>query len=401
MRSDLVVQLNSIMIPSNNTPPVAAAEPVEFMQVLILLAARWKLVFLMPVLLGIAAYGACLLMPRIYTANASFLPPAQSSPTSALLSSLGGALGGVGGLLGGSLKSPTDQWIAIMGSRRIADELIEKYQLKSQYGVDLLKDARGVLAARTDIRSDKSGLIRLEVDDESPAQAAQIANDYIELLRKLAQQQMTADSAQRRAFYDQEVAKTRLALEQAQQRLSGSGVSQSTLKMSPDAAVTMLAQLKAKVAAQEAEVAVLSSTMTADNAQLRQSVSLLSALREQMRQMEQVNSPRGAAADADYVELYRQFKYAETLYELMSKQAELARVEELGGSSTIQVIDAAVPPEKQSKPRFVLVAALVLLASMLLSMVWVLVTNAIAVRRRSPAFEAQWQALRGAFRRGA
>jgi len=109
----------------------------NFMEVANRLLARWRLVFLAPVLAGLLMYGASFLLTKQYTASASFLPPTQNSPASALINSIGGSLGGLGSVLTGSLgaKSAADQWMAILASRTIADEIIEKYQLRKLYDV--------------------------------------------------------------------------------------------------------------------------------------------------------------------------------------------------------------------------------------------------------------------------
>jgi uncharacterized protein involved in exopolysaccharide biosynthesis len=52
----------------------------------------------------------------------------------------------------------------------------------------------------------------------------------------------------------------------------------------------------------------------------------------------------------EYVRALRELQYNETLFELLSKQYEAARIDEAKDAPVIQVVDSAVPPERKSWP---------------------------------------------------
>ena len=84
--------------------------------------------------------------------------------------------------------------------------------------------------------------------------------------------------------------------------------------------------------------------------------------------------PAGQLPEAglQYLRKYRDFKYQETLFEILAKQYEAARLDEAKSAPMVQVIDRAVPPEKKSwPPRAVLTLTAAGLAACIASL-WIL-----------------------------
>jgi uncharacterized protein involved in exopolysaccharide biosynthesis len=92
-----------------------------------------------------------------------------------------------------------------------------------------------------------------------------------------------------------------------------------------------------------------------------------------------------AGNGAEYVAKYRDFKYHETLFELMAKQYELARLDEARDGAVIQVVDAAQPPERKSKPRKAQIAVLTTFAVFVFALVAVFVRGAFRNAAADPA----------------
>jgi len=61
--------------------------------------------------------------------------------------------------------------------------------------------------------------------------------------------------------------------------------------------------------------------------------------------------PRETGKDGDYIGRYREYKYQETLFDIYVRQFELARLDESREGALIQVVDAALVPDKKSKPK--------------------------------------------------
>lgn len=338
----------------------------------LVLSRRLRLLVLAPLAVAVIAFGATYLMPLTFTAHAQILPPQQGSTASALLGSLGGLagmLGGGGGSLGG-LKNPADQWIGFMKSRTIADALIARFDLMKVYEADLHFLARDELEKRTRISSGKDGLIDIEVDDREPQRAADLANAYIDELQKLSRSMALTEASQRRRFFERQLQEAKDNLTRAEQALKAGGVSASVLKTSPEAAVAELAQIKAQVAVTETRLSVLRGTLTDSAPEVQQALRELSSLRSLMARAEARDPDDGKGDGAAYVARFRDFKYYETLFELMARQYEMARVDEAKQGSELQVLDAAVVPEWKSGPKRGLIAVLALIGSFLLLAGW-------------------------------
>lgn len=344
---------------------------------------------------GLLALGISFLVTPTFTASTKFLPPQQQqSAAASMLQSLGG-LGALAGAATG-LKNPNDQYVAFLTSRSVEDSLIERFKLVERYEGKTKGDARRVLEGATRVNLGKDGLVTVEVDDADPAFAAELANAYVDELGKLMKRLAVTEAQQRRAFFEDQLAQTKEQLTRAEQALKSSGVNPSALKSNPEAAVTAIAQLQAQIAAQEIKIASMRGYLTEQSPDFKQAQTELAALRSQMSRADKPDS-RPDTDGADYVARFRDFKYYETLFELFAKQFELAKVDESREGALIQVLDAAEPPERKSKPKKAIIAVLTSLGVGFVLLLFVLVRRVIRTLEQSPQSARQLAAIRRAF----
>ena len=333
------------------------------------LLVQWRLIVGSAFAAGLLALGVAFLLPPVYTARTVILPPQQQqSSASAALSSLGALAGLAGGAAG--LKSPADQYVAMMQSVTVSNRIIDQFKLIEVYESKFRVDAQKELSEKVRIVSGKKdGLITIEVDDVSPERSAAMANSYVEALRSLTTTLAVTEAQQRRVFFELQLEKTKEKLTQAQVALQGSGFNSGALKAEPKAAAEGYAKLRAEVTAGEVRLQALRG-MLADNApEITQLQATLGALRSQLARFETGSSQKN---DADYIGRYREYKYHETLFDLFARQYELARVDESREGALIQVLDVATAPERRRKPKRGLIAAgMALLVAFMMS-VWVL-----------------------------
>jgi uncharacterized protein involved in exopolysaccharide biosynthesis len=314
-------------------------------------------------------------MPKIYTATSRILPPQQNQGLAAMLAQQFGGLAGLAGAAGG-LKNPNDQFVAMLNSRTIADRIIRRFDLQRVYESEFQEDARKELADRSSIVAGRDGLIAVEVDDRDPARAAAIANAYVEELGKLMQGLAITEAAQRRLFFERKLGEAREQLAKSEAALGSSPVSERVLKAEPRAAAEMIARLRAEVTATEIAVSTMRGYLADGSPDLKVAQGRLSALRAQLAAAQQADVRPNDSERDGYVARYREFKYAEGLFELLAKQFELARIDEAREGALIQVIDQAVVPERNSKPYRALIAIACALAALVASLAWVLFGSA-------------------------
>lgn len=295
---------------------------------------------------GIAGAAISLLLTPIYTARASFLAPQQTqSASSAALATLGG-LGGLGAL---GLKTPSDQFVSLLESRRISDRMIDRFQLLDQYGLKLRQEAQLELNKRASFTpSKKDSFIFVEVEDESPERAAAIANAFIEELQGITSELALTEAAQRRAFFERLLAQTKEQLVKAQTSLEASGFSAGDISTDPKASAELYARAKGEATAAQIKLDTLLRSLTESAPEVIKQRTVLAGLNAQLRQLERPDNKNPSAA---YISAYRNYRHQETLYELYTKQFEAAKLDEAREAPLIQVVDAAKPPEKRSRPK--------------------------------------------------
>jgi uncharacterized protein involved in exopolysaccharide biosynthesis len=333
---------------------------IELGELLAPLRRQWRLWLSVIVLAGAAGAAGSFLMAPQFTSTTTFLPPQQqqSSAVSALASLSG--LAGLGSI--GSVKSPAEQYISLMQSVTVSDRMIDRFKLMKAYKEKFRADARKVLASNTQIQlGKKDGLITLAVEDTDPKRAAEMANQYVEELRRMTSILAVSEAQQRRVFFEKQMQDTKTKLIAAQTALQRSGITSGDIKTEPKAAAEQYATLRAQATAADIKLQTLRSTLADSAPEVRQQSTFLQALRAKLDQLELTGQPD--ASTPDYVSKYREFKYQETLFDLMSKQYELARVDESREGALIQVVDVAQPAELKSKPKRAFIAVACALAA--------------------------------------
>jgi uncharacterized protein involved in exopolysaccharide biosynthesis len=389
----------------DSSPTVSGAAPVandiRLLDLLQVVLENFRLLVFVPLAVGVVAVGLSFLIRPTFTARTAFIPPLQQQPS--LAAGMLAGLGNLGGLAGGAgaFRNPMDQYVSFARSRSIADALIDKYKLVERYESKLRADALTELQSNLRISGGRDGLIVVEVDDHDPKVAAAMANSVVEEFQRVLGRLAVTDAQQRRAFFEKQLQATKDALVRAESALRATGVSDATLKSNPAVALAGVATLKAQVTAQEVRIASLRSFMVEGAPELQRALSELAALRSQLSKQESTEPSASQESGKDYVSRYREFKYQETLFELYSRQFEVARADEAREGAVVQVLDVAQPPERKSKPRRSLVGLGTTLGTALVLLIFVLTRNAWRKGSSSEHGEAAASAvLRAAWRKG-
>ena len=334
------------------------------------LRKQWRRLLLVPLAAGVLAIGVSALIPPTFTATTVFMPPQQNQSAAATaVASLGALSSLVGGVAG--VRTPADQYIALMQSVTVSDRIVDQFKLMTVYGKELRVDTRTALGKRVRINiGKKDGLISVEVDDGSPQRAAEMANQYVAELQRMTANLAVTEAQQRRVFFESRLAESRTKLTQAQEAMQAAGFNQGALNAEPRSAAEGYARLLAQATAAEVRLQVLRGSLAEDAPEVRQQRATLGALREQLKRSEATSQP--ASTGPGYIGKYREFKYQETLFELFARQYELARVDESREGPLVQVVDVAQPPERKSAPRRTLIVGGSIVATALLMSIWLL-----------------------------
>lgn len=352
-----------------------------------ILGAKKRAILGAVALATLTAIPVVFLLPIVYRAEAVILTPQAAQSSLSTMAQTAGLGLGAGlpnlSLLSGFVRNPTDLYIAILESRTIADDLIQQFSLKAVYGRKDLIGTRKLLARNTSIESGKDSLIHIRVEDRNPLRAAALANAYVEQLAKQNSQLVSTEAGQRRVFFERELGKEKDALADAEIELKNT--EQSTGLVAPsgqaEALIRSATQLRAAVVSRQAQMEAMKAYAAPENPQLQILQREIRALQRELAKVDG-NTRRSGATDVStgqlpnatlqYLRKFRDVKYHETLFEVLAKQYEAARLDEAKSAPVIQVLDRAVVPEKKWwPPRGILIASVSLL-SVFFSCCWVL-----------------------------
>ncbi len=201
-----------------------------------------------------------------------------------------------------------------------------------------------------------AAIITLEVEDRDAKRAADMANAYVEALDRFNREVRMTKGRRTRLFVGQRMQDTADSLASAEDQLAAYQVTHRTPPISAEAASAMssIAGLYAQREALVVRLGVIGSYTTGESDEVTQIRAELAELDRRLRQVPETG--------IQSLRLLRQLKTLEQLKALLTAQYEQARIEEVRDVSTLEVLDAATPPERRSRPkRATLVAIGVLL----------------------------------------
>ena len=365
-------------LPATRLAPAEASEPFSLQTFLKLLRTNRRSILLSGLAGLVLATVVAFLLPPEYTATASFVPPGAntgSSSAAALMSQLS-SIGGAG-LLGS--KSSGDLYVGLLKSQTVSLALVRRFNLGSVYKVKKLSQAQKHLAANSLFAADaKTSIVTISVTDKSPERARDLANGYLHALQETSANLAVTESSQRRLFYEQrlarekeELANAEVALKQTEEKSGLIAPAGQTMSQ-----IQSLAQLQAQVTEREVRLASLLHDEADENPDVLRLREEIGSLRSQIAQMEggQRKSNYGFSAaqvpalELDYIRKARDVKYHESLFEIISKQYEAARLDE-AKDAPLQVLDQAILPDTKSGPQRSIFMILGLLAGLVFGVV--------------------------------
>ncbi|HBB41254.1 MAG TPA: hypothetical protein DC005_07450, partial [Proteobacteria bacterium] len=313
------------------------------------------------------------ILPKTYTATARILPPKEQS-SGGLAAALAGQLGGLASLAGASLGGATnaDLMVGMLSSRAVTDRILDQFKLQEIYDTKYRVDAGKKLLANLDAQVDKkSGILTLSVDDHDPERAAAIANAFVDQLDQLSRHLNITEASRQRLFLEERLVQVNKDLANAEDALRAFQEKHGAIQVDEQAKamIDLLGALKGELMAAQVQLGVTQRFASGNNADVDRVQTQITEIQSRIRDMEQGQGERSAGdiflptqkipdLGLRYGRLLRDVKVQETVFELLTQQYELVKMQEAKDSPTIQVLDGAVVPEKKSKPKRSLVVVL-------------------------------------------
>jgi tyrosine-protein kinase Etk/Wzc len=371
--------------PASQAPnsPRNREDEISLLDLLIVLAERKRTILLVTATCAILALIVSFLLPKQYTATVILLPPQQSSSLGAAMSSQLSSLGSVAALAGGSLgiKNPNDMYVAMLRSETVEDGVVHDYELQREYHARLVSDARKAFEQHATVDgSGKDGLIHISVEDHDPNRAAQLANGYVDEFRDLSKHLAFTEAQQRALFFQQQLEQSKDNLANAEEALKRTEQSTGLIQLDSQAKalIESAAGLRAQIAAKEVQIQAMQTYATGENAQLVETQQELESMRAQLAKLggseesgDSLMVPKGKVPEAglEYVRKLRDVKYYETIFDILAKQFEIAKLDEAREGSMVQLVDPAIPPDRKSFPKRGLITIIAAAAGFFLGVV--------------------------------
>jgi uncharacterized protein involved in exopolysaccharide biosynthesis len=345
------------------------------------------------------------LIPRRFETTARLMPPDQGSSGMGMAmmaaasgslspqvgSSLGPSLGAMAGDLLG-LKNSSDLFIGILQSRTVLDDVINKFDLRKVYWDRRMEDAREDLQKYTTVTEDrKSGIISIRVVDKSPTRAAAMAGEYINELDRVVVSLNTSSAHRERLFLEGRLTQVKQDLETAEQNFSQFATKNTALDipMQGRAMIEATATLEGELISAQTELEGLKQVYADGNVRVRSTQARVDELQRQLEKSlgSKSNQPVSPTAreqntlfpsirdlpalGVGYADLYRNTKIQEVVFQTLTQQYELAKVQEAKETPSVKVLDSPDVPEKKSFPPRLLLVAIGGILAIMGSITWI------------------------------
>ena len=386
-------------------------DEISLLDILIVLVRRKRVILKITAAFLIVGLASALIMPKVYTATTSVLPPQQGSSMSSAIMSQIGSLGSLGALAGASvgLKNPNDMSVAMFKSRTVEDAMIQRFGLMAEYHQKYMSTARKAFESHATVESGaKDNLIHISVDDKDPNRAAEMANAYVEEYRRLSEHLAIGEAAQRRLFFEQQLeqAKDNLANSEEALKITQQKTGMIQLDSQARALIQSAAELRAQITAKEVQLQAMRTYATGQNSDVVQAQEELDGLRTELAKLggnaddssAGLIMPKGQVSQAgiEYVRKLRDVKYYETIFEILARQFELAKLDEAKEGALIQVVDPALVPDYKSAPKRALITVIATIAGLFIGIFVAFFREGMERLRRDPEQSERLSILRKA-----
>jgi len=256
----------------------------------------------------------------------------------------------------------------------VQDRLVQKFDLRTHYHKKYYQDARKKLDRMTDLEEDKkSGIITLSVVDWDAQFAAMLARSYIEEMNRVAADLNTSAAHHEREFLEERLKGVQEDLDSAQKQFSQFASKNTTIDLQAQskAMIEAGATLTGELAAAETELEGLRQIYANGNVRVRAVQARIGELHRQLEKLGGSSATPSPAAESagganqnalyppirelpilgvPYADLYRRVKVQEAVFETLTQEYELAKVEEAKETPSVEILDPADLPEKKSFP---------------------------------------------------
>jgi uncharacterized protein involved in exopolysaccharide biosynthesis len=331
-----------------------------------------------------------LLLPSRYESKAELMPSDSQSSTAGTLAALTAGSGAASGVLGSAadllgVRTSGALFISLLQSETVQDHLINRFDLRHVYGVKTYAKARKKLDSVTSLDEEKkSGVLTIKVSDHDPKRAAAMAQAYVEELNRMVADLNTSAAHRERVFLEERLQVVKRELDASARDFSDFSSKNAAIDIKEQgrSMVAAAATVQGQIIAAESQLRGLEQIYNVNNVRVRSVQARMAELEQQLQKLGGSASEPESAADSypslrqlpvlglTYADLYRRLTINESVYEALTKEYEMARVQEAKETPSVKVIDPGEIPEARAGPPRTLITAAGALLSFCVAGVW-------------------------------
>ncbi len=376
---------------------------MNFYDYLFVIKNRWKFIFYNMLLMFSVSVIISLIMPKTFKASTVLMPPKSQSEF--------GLLGALSGLpMSDLLIKPDDDTmdiIAILKSRTLMEDVIDKFDLMNYYDLENIEQTLDAFSEAVDIEIENEGTIHISVflktgwfhEDQNELKikkmCADIANYFVKKLDEINKGLKSETAFYQREFIEKRYKENLFDLQKAESDLKFFQESNKMIFLSEQAlaSIELAATIKAQLLASEIELGVSKKLLNSSHHEI---ILLENQILELEQQLNKINYGSDSSKSNDYFptfskvpdlglqlgRLTREVTIQNTLFTFLTQQLEEAKINEMKDTPTIQILDKAVVPNIKHHPKRFLIIISTIFSTFLIVIFYLLfIENKLSERR--------------------
>ena len=378
--------------------PRLTGEPIELISFVGVFLGRWPFIVAMGLLGAVLAFAFTFLLTPRYTASAVFLPPTPQASSDSPYAFL--------------LKVPSSAiYTGLLTSNSVTAQVVDQTGLAAILRTKTQEEARTALRGMTRVSADANGFVTLQVTNHDPQLARDTANAYLKALITLNDRLALGEATQHRQLFQTQLerAKNDLVASEIELKKAQEASGVVSAETQTRAGLSAIETARADIRAREVALAALLQGETEQSPAVMRARSEISAEQAQLGRLESaagaapgsgLSAAQAPGINLRFVQLEREVKYNQVLFDVMAKQFESARLAESSAAPLIQVVDYPELPLHKSWPPRALAGLGGAVAGLLLALVLVFFMNRYRALRLDPARADSFRSLGASIRRG-
>ena len=319
-----------------------------------------------------------LFMPKWYSSQATII--SSGSSTSNFLSMLSGIPMGDFGL--SALNEDISNYIAILESRNVRENVVNKFDLINRYDSQDIEFAMDALSKNVELRVSEEGSLLITVLDKDPVMARDIADELIFQLDEVNKRLSTEKGHFERKFFEERLIQNREDLEIAENEFKHFQQTYGLIDVPSQvtSAIETYALIYAKMVEADVQYEIAKSIFLTDDPKVLQLLKMKSELNQLLDEMVTKGDDKKVLLafqdlpdlGLEYARLFREVELQSRIMEFLLPQYEQARMEETKNIPSLQVIDKPYVALNKAKPQRSLIVVVTTVMAFIISVLYIL-----------------------------